>query len=191
MIPSLSFPTLDLLVRNMGTPDRIMTQNTDKALPTWRQLPIVWMIIAIPLSSVVVGFTMLWLAIDSNDGLVFDDYHQQGKEINRVLERDSMARSLGIAAKIELLPESHKLELSLSHQELMNLPDILLLRFLHPTRAGEDIHLTLQRYGTSEYLGDFPRLSAANWIVQLETSEWRINGFARMPGSNLIRLEAQ
>jgi len=134
---------------------------------------------------------MLWLAIDSNDGLVFDDYHQQGKEINRVLARDAMASRLGIGAKIELLPESRMLKLSLTYQQAFNLPDILSLRFLHPTRAGEDVHLSLQRIGTTEYLGDFPRLNAGKWIVQLETSEWRINGFALMPGSNLIRLEAQ
>ncbi len=168
-----------------------MIRNSDPALPTWRQVPIVWMIIAIPLTSVVVGFIMLWLAISSNDGLVFDDYHQQGKEINRVLARDAMANRLGIGAKIELLPESEMLELSLSYEQAFILPDNLSLRFLHPTRAGEDVHLSLQRIGTGEYLGDFPRLGAANWIVQLETSEWRINGFARMPGSNLIRLEAQ
>ena len=168
-----------------------MIRNSDPALPSWRQVPIVWMIIAIPLTSVVVGFIMLWLAISSNDGLVFDDYHQQGKEINRVLARDAMANRLGIGAKIELLPESGLLELSLSYEQAFILPEILSLRFLHPTRAGEDVHLSLQRIGTSEYIGDFPRLGAANWIVQLETSEWRINGFARMPGSNLIRLEAQ
>lgn len=168
-----------------------MTQNSDPTLPTWRQVPMVWMIIAIPLTSVVVGFIMLWLAISSNDGLVFDDYHQQGKEINRVLARDAMARRLGISAKIELLPESGMLELSLSYRQAFILPDNLSLRFLHPTRAGEDVHLSLHRIGVGEYLGDFPRLGAANWIVQLETSEWRINGFARMPGSNLIRLEAQ
>jgi hypothetical protein len=175
----------------MATPDQIITQNIESALPSWRQVPIVWMIIAIPLSSVIVGFIMLWLAISSNDGLVFDDYHQQGKEINRVLARDAMASSLDLAARIELLPESHRLEISLSHRQTINLPDTLLLRFLHPTRAGEDVHLTLQRNGTSKYLGDFPRLSAGKWIVQLETGEWRINGFAQMPGSNLIRLEAQ
>ena len=134
---------------------------------------------------------MLWLAISSNDGLVFDDYHQQGKEINRVLERDAMASSLDLAAGIKLLPVSHSLELSLSHRESINLPDTLLLRFLHPTRAGEDVHLTLQRNGASKYHGTFPRLSAGRWIVQLETGDWRINGFAQMPGNNLIRLEAQ
>jgi hypothetical protein len=175
----------------MATPDQIVTQTIDSPLPSWRQVPIVWMLIAIPLSSVLVGFTMLWLAISSNDGLVFDDYHQQGKEINRVLARDAKASSLGLVAEIQLLPESHRLELALSHRQTINLPEILLLRFLHPTRAGEDVLLTLQRNGANEYLGAFPRLRAGKWIVQLETSEWRINGFAPMPGSNLIRLEAQ
>lgn len=189
LFPSFQMP--GLWVRDMAIPDQIVTQTVDSTLPSWRQVPIVWMLIAIPLSSVLVGFTMLWLAISSNDGLVFDDYHQQGKEINLVLARDAKASSLGLVAKIQLLPESHRLELALSHQKKINLPEILLLRFLHPTRAGEDVQLTLQRDGANEYLGAFPRLSAGKWIVQLETSEWRINGFAQMPGSNLIRLEAQ
>jgi hypothetical protein len=167
-----------------------MNQISDATLPSWRQVPIVWMIIAIPLSSVLVGFLMLWLAISSDDGLVFDDYHQQGKEINRVLERDAMANRLGIAAIIELLPESDKLELVLSFEENFKLPDALSLRFLHPTRAGEDVHLSLQKIGLSGYHGRFPQLSAGKWIVQLETNEWRINGFALIPGSNLIKLEA-
>ena len=175
----------------MPSPDQVMSPAIDPTVPSWQQLPIVWLIIAIPTSSVLVGFTLLWLAISSNDGLVFDDYHQQGKEINRVLQRDAMASNLGIGAKIELLPGSDRLELFLSHRETIKLPEVLSLRFLHPTRAGEDVHLNLHKNGTSKYLGDFPQLSAGKWIVQLETSDWRINGFALMPGSNLIRLEAQ
>lgn len=168
-----------------------MTRNYHSESPSWRQQPMVWMIIAIPLSSVLVGFLMLWLAIDSNDGLVFDDYHQQGKEINRVLERDAMASRLGLKAKIALLPESHRLELSLSYRNGLTLVDTLWLRFLHPTRAGEDIHMPVQRVGTRLYIGELPLLSSGKWIVQLETDEWRINGFAMIPGNNLIRLEAQ
>jgi hypothetical protein len=34
-------------------------------------------------------------------------------------------------------------------------------------------------------------LKPANWIVQLETSEWRITGQAPMPGSKIINLGAQ
>ena len=168
-----------------------MIQNGQSVTPSWRQEPIVWMIIAIPMSSVLVGFLMLWLAINSNDGLVFDDYHQQGKEINRVLERDSMAKRLGIEAQIALLPESHRLELSVSSRNALNLPDRLSLRFLHPTRAGEDIHLQLQRAKTSDYIGEFPKLGKGKWIVQLETDEWRINGIALIPENNLIKLGAQ
>ena len=133
---------------------------------------------------------MLWLAIVSNDGLVFDDYHQQGKEINRVLKRDALASRLGMAAKIDLIHQSNRLTLSLSNRNPLISPEIISLRFLHPTRAGEDIHLSLRRIGKGEYSGAFPELSAGNWIVQLETDEWRINGFARVPGGNSISLEA-
>ena len=54
--------------------------------------------------------------------------------------------------------------------------------------AGEDVHLLLQRIGTSEYIGEYPRLSTGKWVIQLETENWRSNGLTLIPGSNLIKL---
>jgi len=62
-----------------------MQNNSDPGLISWRQVPIIWMLVAIPPSSVVVGMIMLWFAIDSYDGLVVEDYHKQSKQINRRL----------------------------------------------------------------------------------------------------------
>ncbi len=67
----------------------------------WHKYPLVWMMIAIPFSAVIMGVVMIWLAIDTDDGLVADDYYKQGLEINRVISRDKKAAELGLSAIIE------------------------------------------------------------------------------------------
>ena len=177
---------------NTNTNSIVDTQNRSESGPdSWRRNPIVWMIIAIPLSSVLVGFVMLWFAITSYDGLVVDDYSQHGKEINLTLARDSFAVSHGIQARLELLPQSGILRLQLSLTKQLPLADTLPLNFIHRTRAGEDISITLQKTANGDYIAPLPVLKPANWIVQLETSEWRITGQAPVPGSKIINLGAQ
>ena len=158
---------------------------------SWQRVPIVWMVIAIPLSSVLVGMVMLWLAISSYDGLVVDDYDQHGKEINRTLARNKAALEYGISAELELLPLSGILKLRLSSTKGLAQANTLPLRFVHRTQAGEDISITLQKSANGEYIAPLPMLKASNWIVQLETSEWRITGQVPMPGSKIVNLAAQ
>jgi hypothetical protein len=168
-----------------------MQNNSETNLNSWHRVPIVWMLIAIPLSSVLVGMVMLWFAITSYDGLVVDDYHQQGKEINRTLARNTTALEYGIRAELEFLPKSGILKLRLSSARQLPEANTLPLSFVHRTRAGEDISITLQKSANGEYIAPLPLLKASNWIVQLETSEWRITGQAPMPGSTLIKMAAQ
>jgi hypothetical protein len=178
----------------MNTDTNNIIDNQNKSEPgqdSWRRNPIVWMIIAIPLSSVLVGFVMLWFAITTFDGLVVDDYSQHGKEINLTLARDALAVSHGIQARLELLPQSGILKLRLSLTKQLPLTDTLALNFIHRTRAGEDISITLQKSANGEYIAPLPALKPANWIVQLETSEWRITGQAPVPGSKIINLGVQ
>ena len=62
--------------------------------------PFVWLLIAFPATAVVVGFTLLGLAIYSDDGMVEDDYYRKGKEINRVLARDQAAAKHGLESTL-------------------------------------------------------------------------------------------
>jgi hypothetical protein len=168
-----------------------MQKQSVTGLVSWQQVPMVWMLVAIPLSSVVVGMIMLWFAIESYDGLVVDDYHQHSKQINRTLARDTVAANHGIGADLELMPQSGILTVRLSLRKSLPLPDTLLLRFIHRTRAGEDILVTLQKTGNLKYSAPLPALASSNWRVQLESNDWRINGLAPVPGKNLFRLSAQ
>lgn len=140
---------------------------------SWFRQPLVWMLIVIPGSAVVMGFIMLYLAIDSFDGMVVDDYYKHGKEINRVLKRDRRAGELGLTADIGL---SGQTELRLAHKPGFALPDRLKLRFLHTTRAGSDRDIAMIHQGSGRYLGAVPELAPGSWHVLLEDPEWRISG---------------
>ena len=58
------------------------------------------MVLAIPASAVIAGAVMLVLANATWDGLVADDYYQQGMQINRSLARDAEAARLGLEAAV-------------------------------------------------------------------------------------------
>lgn len=63
---------------------------------SWWRYPYVWMVIAGPVSAMVVGFTMLFVALASPDPVVAQDYYRRGLEINRTLaERPLMPAMAG------------------------------------------------------------------------------------------------
>ena len=129
----------------------------------WYRQPMVWMIIAIPLTAVIMGGVMLSLSISSFDGLVADDYYKKGKEINRALE----------------------------HEPGLLRPDQIELNLLHRTRSGLDKTVILEAFGDQHYRGNLESLATSHWLVQLETDTWRINGQATLPGDQSIQLNAQ
>ena len=52
----------------------------------WFREPWVWLLIALPASAVLGGMVTIWIAVDSDDGLVVDDYYKRGLEINKKLD---------------------------------------------------------------------------------------------------------
>ena len=78
--------------------------------------------------------------IVSNDGLVADDYYKQGLAINQTLSRDRTARAGAYTAHLLFTPQLDRVRVSVSGAKP---PDAVLLRFVHPTRAGEDRTLRL------------------------------------------------
>ena len=66
----------------------------------WYKYKLVWMIIAIPAASVIAGINMIYLAVNTDDGLVADDYYKEGMAINQNLKRDRTAAELGLGAEL-------------------------------------------------------------------------------------------
>ncbi|HSS66647.1 MAG TPA: FixH family protein [Gammaproteobacteria bacterium] len=156
----------------------------------WYRQPLVWMLIAIPASSVLFGIVMLVLAVLSYDGLVADDYYKRGLEINRDLQRDRTAARLGLSAGVRFDSRSQEIRVDVTarNSQTFLLPKRLNLRLVHPTRAGLDRVVELRSFGRGQYSGHLGGLEAGHWHLHLETESWRVLGRMPVPGTGLSDL---
>ncbi len=162
--------------------------NRNKVSQPWYREPYVWLLILIPLSSVVYGFIFLRLAIISNDGLVADDYYRRGKEINRVLDRDHAATALGLSAQGQMDFRRGAVSVHIHERSHSALPQQLVLKMMHATRAGYDQHVTLERAPDGSYFGLFKPMEFGHWYLQIGTRSWRLTGSLFLPGDSTFRL---
>jgi hypothetical protein len=132
------------------------------------------MIIAFPAAAVLAGIVTLYLAIDSDDGLVIDDYYKHGLEINRLLAREQTAAEAGLSMTVDIDPEQQVLLLSLSAHEGFEYPSRLNGVLAHATRQGLDSELDLQRVGDSSYRAVNVALPSGRWYLQVGTDDWRL-----------------
>ena len=161
-------------------------QNTKSELGSWKQEPLVWLLIAIPATAVVMGIVMLTLAIQSYSGLVVDDYYKKGKQINRVIARDRLAWELGLKAAMRL--ENGVVEIRFD-PSVSHVPDDRIeLSLVHATRPGLDQRLLLERGDTRLYRAPLELSGEGRWNVYLQTADWRITGSVLSGGAGEARL---
>lgn len=157
---------------------------------SWYREPLVWMLIAIPLTAVIVGLTMLVIANRTHDGLVVDDYYKKGKEINMVLARDQAAARRGLRGDGHLNAAAQSVELNLTAAAAESLPEEIRLRWLHATRSGHDRDQLLMRGPRGRYAAAFPDLAPGHWYVQVEALDWRLQGSLHIPQEVRFELKA-
>lgn len=155
----------------------MMTAENLVAKP-WHREPWPWLLMAGPALVIVAGFATLWLAINSDDGLVADDYYKRGLAINQTLSRGQAARDLGLSGEVGLSEEGGRVTLTM--RDAQNLPDTLNLRLVHPTRAVADQALVLRRTAGAEYTATLSAPVAGRRVVLIEdpARQWRLSGEA-------------
>lgn len=156
----------------------------------WYRQPLVWLIIAIPASAVIMGMAMILISVGSFDGMVVDDYYRRGLEINRDLSRDHAAarRGLRAAVVVDHGARTFNARVSAATGDAGALPAKITLLLMHPTRAGMDRALTLERTETGVYRGELAPLAPGRWHLRLETEDWRLAGRMPVPGSGRVDL---
>lgn len=136
-----------------------------------------WILILGPAVVVVAGIVTLVIAVESDDGLVADDYYKRGLAINQVIERGERAARLGVSAVVDVAPDGRVVvTLDGGGTDPQARPPVVRLWLAHPTRAGEDRAATLVRAGEGRYEGRVPPLPAGRWRVIVETDAWRLPG---------------
>lgn len=157
----------------------------------WYSFPLVWMMISIPFSAVIMGVVMIWLAVDTNDGLVVDDYYKQGLEINRLISRDKKAAELGLKATVNFNNDAKLIKLHFAKGQLASYPENLQLNLQHATRANSDIAVSLDHGIDDQYIGHVNRaLTEGIWYFVLVDKDWKLSARTRVGARNIIELSS-
>ncbi len=135
----------------------------------WYREPWTWFLIAPPATAVLAGIATIWIAVASADGLVAEDYYKQGLAINKLIAREERARTLGIAARVEIGDGRMRVRLEGAS------PLALFVHLAHRTRAGFDQRLRLAPVAGA-YEAEMAPLAPGGWRAHIEDprGEWRI-----------------
>ncbi len=169
-----------------------MTQTQIKTSRPWYRYPLVWMMLAIPFSAVIMGAVMLTLALDTDDGLVADDYYKQGLGINEVISRDKKSAELGITAIVDLDNNTRTLRVQFEKGLLAMYPQQIQMQLQHATRANSDISLVLEHGIGNQYIGHIKQpLSQGVWYFEIADSDWKLTARVDVAEKNTIRLQSK
>ena len=162
-----------------------MTNNINSEIspPIWYKQFWPWFLIFFPATAVVAGIATIILAIQSDDGLVKDDYYKAGLAINQMLELKQKAHKLNLTANAQWDDLTQTITVKLSGK-LSELPQRLTLQLAHATQANHDQTTTLfLSPNKKNYTGRINKVRSGNWITILEPEEksWRITGRVTLP----------
>jgi hypothetical protein len=176
--------------------------------------PLVWLVVGIPLLTVVAGLITLWIAFQRADSNVTEDYYKEGLAINRKIERDQRARDYGLSGSMNFAAEGGSagsivattertsaarevpglaVELDLSGAVQAFEPQVT-LRMTHPVHKSLDRQVLLQGFGGGRYRGRLDDGGAAGtrWMLAVETPGWRLglDGLNRIGAGTRLAIDA-
>lgn len=155
----------------------------------WWKEPMVWLIIALPITAVIAGIVTVAIAARHADTLVQEDFRKEGLALQQLTARDQMAQHLGISAALRF--QGDRLSVNLGGR-LQPLPERLSLSFVHPTDARQDVKVELAHLGGDLYEGDIGDLGGVGRQVILEPTDnaWRLAGRWSPGQGDTLRLAA-
>jgi len=162
----------------------------------WHKHPLVWMMLSIPFSAVIMGVVMIWLAVDTDDGLVADDYYKQGLAINDVISLDKKAAELQLNAILEFSSSENAVNLKFDKGLLEKYPDTLQFSFQHATRADSDVTVVLNHGIGNQYIGYLKQtISEGIWYFEVsdksrDEADWKLNARNYVRSKNIIHLKS-
>lgn len=139
-----------------------------------------WFLIALPLSSMIVGSQVFRLAHDGTNSMVVDDYYKEGKSINERLDKIEKARALNITSTLSI--QSGNVELTF----LSGAPETgeaLKLDFFHVTQESKDFVILLTRDANGIYRSNEEFDVLGKWRLRLTPLDenWKIQKKITLP----------
>jgi uncharacterized protein len=150
-----------------------MPDPTHDSGPWYRQFWL-WFILAPPLSAVVLGLSLLTIAIVTSDSMVVGDYGKVGTAMHKYMAKEAYAAELGVHARLHLDEDG----VSAVLQGWSGEPEKLHVLLSHPTQAERDLTLELTRNAVGVYRAEARGWVPGRWYVRLEPEDrqWRLTG---------------
>jgi len=157
----------------------------------WYRQPWPWLLMAGPAIVVVASLFTGWLAVNTDDGVVADDYYKRGLSINQRLERVKRAEALHMTATLDIAADGAiRVMLESPSSDPEATPAAVRVFITHPTRAGQDRRAQLLRGPDGRYAGRTEPVPPGRWLVAVETEAWRIPAVEVTDGLHEVRLAA-
>lgn len=144
-----------------------------------------WFLITIPALSMVLSFSMLTLAINTDDSLVVDEYYKEGKAINLQLDKVKKARKLGIDTQLSII--DNRIAINFTSGAPAS-GEALHLDFYHATLESKDFNLLLTQDAAGIYRAQAEIPITGKWNVTLTPldSSWKVSKPLMLPRSEPI-----
>jgi hypothetical protein len=141
-----------------------------------------WFLMSFPAAAVIAGIITVVIATSNKDHSVVDDYYKKGLAINRVIDQQELAASLGLTADADYVASTGELDLVLKSEPAVK-PESLSLMLVHPTRATLDRHVLLHKDAQGTYKTKIMDLQSGRWKVILEPADkqWRLDAQVVLP----------
>lgn len=157
-----------------------MHQTTDTK--PWYKHPWLWVLIMIPLISVMLSFTMLWVAITHKDAEVEGDWHKSRKAVKEDVSRDHYASALTITAQLNLTGQVLSVIVTSPYDlDKQARPATLNVNFSHPTHQAKDVHVVLTQQSDGSYNTTLSQPVTGRYYVDVNTSVWRLKSMLELP----------
>lgn len=157
-----------------------MTPITDSPSRLHQAGPLLWLVLAIPLATIVAGITTLVVSLRTGSiDAVIDPVTRTAQVQDRELAADRQAVALGLAGSGRYQADTGALSVNLTAAgEALVAGNGLELAVLHPARGSRDHRVPLVPAGNGRWLGRVHFDAGHDWNLQLADGEgsWRLVG---------------
>lgn len=145
-----------------------------------------WLLISLPVFSVLKAVHTVYIMNQQSPDLVVDDYYAEGKAINQNLSlyREAAARNL----HANVLLAGNKAVLTFKANNVLDKQ--LTLDFVHNTIASKDFTVIAERSGESMYIAELPVTPTGKWslVVHDGATQWKLRAALSLPATEAIKL---
>jgi len=126
-----------------------------------------------PFVAIVASLASAWLALKSDDGVVAQDYYQQGLRINQRLKHAAANPASELGATITV-GAGGGVRVHMEGGGSGAAPQSLRLTLARPAASARDEIVILMPGPDGDYVGVLGAQKPGRWIVTLESGAWRL-----------------